>query len=143
MPKSLLVFSLKGIPDTQREDLVTQLKMVAESMEVGVNIIDAAKPLSDPKLKKIAVAVHDLLAVRMVDSTLLDEHRINQDLHALRAEGLFENNYCIVLTGDIYYISGNYENGFVAHDNIAFIKNLSSHSVMGLINEVFARLEIG
>jgi len=45
--------------------------------------------------------------------------------------------------GDIYYISGHHENGFVAHDNIAFIKTLSSHAVMGMINEVFARLEIG
>ncbi len=111
-------------------------------MEVEVNIIDGHQKLKDTKQETIAKAVFDLLGLREINPTHLDEHRMNRDLHALRSQGLFDDTYCIVLTGKIDYISGNHEKGFVAHDNVCFIKNLEPETVMSLINEVFYNLSI-
>ncbi len=143
MPKTLLIFSRKGITDKDRENLVAQLEMVAEAMEVEVNVIDSHQKLNDTKQETISKAVFDLLGLREINPTILDEHRMNQDLHALRSQGLFDDTYCVVLTGKIDYISGHYEKGFVAHDNVCFLQNLEPETVMALVNEVFSNLEIG
>ncbi len=116
--------------------------MVAEAMEVEVNVIDSHQKLNDTKQETIAKAVFDLLGLRELDPKILDEHRINTDLHNLRSQGLFDDTYCVVLTGKIDYISGNHEKGFVAHDNVCFIKNLEPETVMALVNEVFYKLSI-
>ena len=142
MPKTLLVFSKKGVSDKDRENLVTQVQMVADAMGVPIEVMDTHQKLKDTKQETIAKAVFDLLGLREIDPTLLDEHRINMDLDALRSQGFFESNYCVVLTGKIDYITGHHPADFVAHDNVCFIKSLDSHTVMAMINEIFVRMEI-